>query len=476
MRLSKLTGMVTAVTVFCSQVSFSQNSQNFHSVSLNNLDAFRDPGKNWVIASDAVADFTKVHDIKPVKGEGAVVNLITKNDKMNLFTKDEFGDLDLELDFMMAKNSNSGIYLQGRYEVQLFDSWTKLNPASTDLGGIYLRYTPQRGTFEGIAPLMNVAKAPGLWQHMAIKFRAPKFNDKGQKIANARFEEVMLNGVVIQQNAEVTGPTGYDVLGDEQPKGPIMIQGDHGPVAFKNIRYSELAEDTAVTVNKESEDWSQVSPIDVNATGKPSFIKTFLNYGNKKLTHVLSVGNPSQANYSYDVKQGALFQVWRGEFMDLTHAWFQRGEEQLGIPLGSVTVLSDAPAVAILADEQTAWPDSLAFDEMQNKGYTLDKQRSPTFSYSVKGLEVKDSIVCQPAGEFLSRTISINNAPSNVYCRIAEGSNIEKISDDIYAVNGKSYYIRADKKFQPFIRKSLKGQEMLVRYGNAGPVTYSIIW
>ncbi len=127
---------------------------------------------------------------------------------MHLYTKEEFGDIELELDFMMAKNSNSGVYLQGRYEIQLLDSWMKLDPTSSDAGGVYLRWTPERGEFEGTPPVMNVSRAPGLWQHLSIKFRAPRFNDKGEKTENARFVSVYLNGVLVQQEVEVTGPTG----------------------------------------------------------------------------------------------------------------------------------------------------------------------------------------------------------------------------------------------------------------------------
>jgi hypothetical protein len=471
MSLFKLTALMIASCLLC-KVNFSQSSNVFKAISLNNLDAFREPGTNWVIASDAVADYTKPYDIQPVKGEGAIVNVFKKNKQMHLITREEFGDVEVDLDFMMAKESNSGIYLQGKYEVQLLDSWTNLNPGSGDLGGIYQRYSQQRGTYEGNAPLMNVAKAPGLWQHMKIKFTAPKFSSDGKKISNARFDEVTLNGIVIQQNAEVTGPTGYDISPDESSKGPLLFQGDHGPVAFKNIRYRQP--DTT-SVKSENAD-EVINPILAEPAGKPLFIKTFLKYGDKKLTHVLSAGFPSKLNYSYDVKQGALFQVWRGSFIDLTQAWFDRGEEQLGVPTGSVTILSDAPSMAILADENAPWPDSIAFDDMNNHGYVLNKQRSPTFMYSMKGFEVRDSIVAAENGENITRTFTVDNAPQNLYCRIAAGNNIEKATDDLYTVNSRSYYIKADKKYQPIIRKTSSSQELLIKYGSAGPVTYSIIW
>ena len=148
----KVIALALLLTTGICGIGYSQNGSAYKSISLNNLDAFREAGKNWIIAADAIADFTKVGDLKPVKGTGALVNSFERNSQMHLFTKEEYGDLDLELDFMMAKNSNSGIYLQGRYEIQLLDSWTKLDPTSGDLGGVYLRWTPERGTFEGTAP------------------------------------------------------------------------------------------------------------------------------------------------------------------------------------------------------------------------------------------------------------------------------------------------------------------------------------
>ena len=65
------------------------------------------------------------------------MNRPTKKDNGHLFTNLEHGDIELELDFMMAKGSNAGVYLQGRYEIQMFDSWGVEHPAFFDCGGIY---------------------------------------------------------------------------------------------------------------------------------------------------------------------------------------------------------------------------------------------------------------------------------------------------------------------------------------------------
>ena len=82
---------------------------------------------------------------------------------------------------------------------------------------------------------MNASRAPGLWQHLEISFRAPRFEGK-KKVANACFLRVVLNGVTVQENVEVTGPTRAALFTDERATGPLMIQGDHGPIAFRNVR------------------------------------------------------------------------------------------------------------------------------------------------------------------------------------------------------------------------------------------------
>lgn len=176
-------------------------------------------------------------------GSGILLNMNNDTIRDNLLTKFEHGDILLELDVMIPKGSNSGIYLQGRYEVQLLDSWGVAHPKYGDIGGIYRNWESEKGKiYMGKAPLTNAAKAPGLWQHFSIAFRAPRFDKAGKKTENARFMYVDLNGIRIHENLEVPLPTGGPVKNNEVPFGPLMIQGDHGPVAFRNISYQLLEE------------------------------------------------------------------------------------------------------------------------------------------------------------------------------------------------------------------------------------------
>ena len=210
------------------------------SVSLADLGAFRPTSANWRIAGGATVDRSRDLALAPESGTGVLVNVPTDAAKGHLLTTFEHGDIDVSLDVMLPKGSNSGVYLMGRYEVQLFDSWGVARPTFADMGGIYERWNERRGPgnegYEGVPPRLNASRAPGLWQHLEIVFRAPRFEGR-RKTANARFVKVTLNGVVVQENVEVTGPTRAAPFEDERAAGPLMIQGDHGPLAVRNIQY-----------------------------------------------------------------------------------------------------------------------------------------------------------------------------------------------------------------------------------------------
>lgn len=238
---------VSFIGLFClfffgSRQSEAQQKATAHSISLNSLREFDPTTSNWKLARAVrFSPSTNENSFEP--GEGIVLDLPVKPDTGHLFTKMQHGDIELEFDFVIARKSNSGVYLQGRYEVQIFDSWGVETPAFYDCGGIYQRWdenrTPKKG-FEGRAPARNAGKAPGAWQHFEIVFRAPRFDKTGRKTENARFVKVLLNGVVIHENVEVTGPTRSAAFEDERSLGPLMFQGDHGPVALRNIRYTFL--------------------------------------------------------------------------------------------------------------------------------------------------------------------------------------------------------------------------------------------
>jgi hypothetical protein len=165
------------------------------------------------------------------KDSGPVLVNITSGGGSDICTEEKFGNVLVELEFMVPKGSNSGIYLMGEYEVQILDSYGKPDDKLTqgDLGALY----------SAAAPKKNVAKKPGEWQKFVIDFQAPKFGADGKKTANAKFLKVTLNGEVLHENVEMKQQTPGGLTGKEAATGPLMFQGDHGPVAFRNIKITK---------------------------------------------------------------------------------------------------------------------------------------------------------------------------------------------------------------------------------------------
>ncbi|MFO0878501.1 MAG: DUF1080 domain-containing protein [Gemmataceae bacterium] len=176
----------------------------------------------WVVGK---AELDPKNAGKFVVTPGAPGDLINASTGVDAYTEAKFGDCTIEVELMVPKGSNSGIYVMGEYEVQILDSHGKAKVGPGDLGGLY----------GAAAPRINMAKKPGEWQKFVIEWQAPKFKD-GKKVANAKFVKVELNGTVIHENVEMKGPTPSGVTGKEAATGPLMFQGDHGPVAFRNIK------------------------------------------------------------------------------------------------------------------------------------------------------------------------------------------------------------------------------------------------
>jgi hypothetical protein len=155
---------------------------------------------------------------------------VSSDKNVNLATEAEFRDCRLELEFMLAKDSNSGVKLMNIYEIQLLDSFGKAVAGKEDCGAVY----------KESAPKVNACKRAGEWQTLVIDFRAPRFDAAGQKTANARFVKVVLNGQVVQANVEIAHGTNVSKDVKEKPAGPVYLQGDHGPVAFRNLKLTPL--------------------------------------------------------------------------------------------------------------------------------------------------------------------------------------------------------------------------------------------
>ena len=129
----------------------------------------------------------------------------------NIITDQKFDDFKLHIEFRYPEGGNTGVYLRGRYEVQVEDSKGK-EPASIYLGGVYGFLTPNE----------NVAKAPGEWQTYDITLI-------GRRVT------IVANGKAIITDQIIPGITGGAIDSKEGEPGPIMLQGDHKPADYRNI-------------------------------------------------------------------------------------------------------------------------------------------------------------------------------------------------------------------------------------------------
>jgi hypothetical protein len=595
-------------------------------IPLTDLQAFRQaggsssndsPGKNWRIVGDVNADLSRENSITTKAGTGILINQNDSKNNSNLLTKLEHGDLDIEFDYLMAKGSNSGVYLQGRYEIQLMDSWGSKTAKVGDNGSIYQRWDDSRPAgqqgYEGQAARQNASRAPGLWQHMRISFLAPRFDASGRKIENAKIIRAELNGVTIHENVTLTGPTRGPLKNDETAKGPLLIQGDHGPVAFRNIRYvafdkprPELVDLTyavyggqfdkepsnttnppeakgpatgltaGVTRNsnnflvrydgtmrvKEAGTytlnlngaggytrlkigdkvvipWSNAGrrpgvqlalaagdqPVEIlysklSARATPSInlslqgdglrefivgdnsvefggegpilidapkttvLRSFMDVPNEngqgrrmRVTHAVSVGSPEQVHYTYDLDKGAIVQVWRGQFLDATPMWNNRGDGS-SRPTGMVQRLG-VPTLAIgrMASAQAAWATDTTGSAFRPLGYALDDNDQPTFMYTAHGVSVEDAIRVLPNGEGIRREMTFKSPVDGLFARLAEGGSIEAMADNSYLIDGKAYYLRLDdsKGLKPTVRQMGNRQELIVPVKN-NTLSYSILF
>jgi hypothetical protein len=231
-----------ALLAFCA-VSTAANGEGWVDLC-KSLNVWKGPTGDWVLAGGAELNPDNPRLLRDKPGAGVLVNG-PKGHAPDLVSKQLFGDVEVHVEFLIPRKSNSGVKLMGLYEIQIYDSHGVKEPTASDCGGIYPRaeLSPVYHHIDkGIPPRVNAAKPAGEWQTLDITFRAPRFDGKDKKTANARFVKVVLNGKVIHDDVEVATPTGHAWRNPEAATGPLLLQGDHGPVAFRNVRVRPLPE------------------------------------------------------------------------------------------------------------------------------------------------------------------------------------------------------------------------------------------
>jgi hypothetical protein len=156
----------------------------------------------------------------------------------DLLTERKFTDFELHVEFKAT--DNSGVYLQGRYEIQIINSFgVKPKVIEKDGKQIETLDSHQCGAIYGrIAPSKNMAKKPDEWQSYDVVFRGAR-GEKGKVTEKARVT-LIWNGEKVIDNGEIEGPTGAALDDKVTEPGPILLQGDHGKVSFRNIKIKPL--------------------------------------------------------------------------------------------------------------------------------------------------------------------------------------------------------------------------------------------
>lgn len=563
---------------------------------------------NWKQASLISAHPTTDAGFSMEEGKGIIV-CESNGDHFN--TGIEHGDIELDIEFMVPKGSNSGIYFQGRYEVQIFDSWGNTSVTEQDCGAIYDAYDEDKKmvTHKGSPPMSNASRAPGLWQNYNILFRAPRFDADGNKIANAKFEHVYLNGHLVQKDVEVPLPTRAHMLAGEETSGPLMIQGDHGQVAFREIKYKKMGSDTVaisnirykmfdrkmdyipdfdtMTVTKSGiaknfdkledlagqqdgfalifdadidipkdgeylfttmiddggdlyiddkllvhnlgepgmgierglmnltkgqhalkltyfeEVWSARAIVYVEGPEMPSralastdivkerqsrgntrnsllvdaidgveIVRGYINHKDKKETHALSVGDPSNIHYSYDLVDGTLLRAWRGDFADVTNMWQNRGQSQLLMARNATVEFDDGVPFAELSSESAKWPTDRP-TAYKNKGYRIDASGRPIFLSSYEDIEIEDTVKPSSGGN-LQRNVKIGKGTGeSIWMSASKAKSIKEIEEGLISVNA-DYYVKLPKGSSYTIRQNGGQDQLLLSIENEA--NYEIIW
>ncbi len=180
-----------------------------------------DIAKNWqMIGSGQPADWTFDNGAMMTTNS----DIVSKRQFKNFYLHVEWREPEMP-NAQGQANGNSGVYLQGRYEIQVLNSYGIASPGTGDCGAVYGE----------AAPLVNACKPTHQWQAYDIVFRAPEYNPTTHQLIHHARVTVLQNGIVIQNNQEISGPTA-GAMGDAwEGTGPIRLQYHGDKVEYRNV-------------------------------------------------------------------------------------------------------------------------------------------------------------------------------------------------------------------------------------------------
>lgn len=426
-------------------------------VPFDSLAAFRPPTAEWQLAGDLGGDPRHDATLAPLPGHGLLLG--TASAASPLVTRADYGDLVLEFDFLLGPAADAVVYLQGRYPFRLAD------PA---------------------------ARAPGLWQHLRLEFRAPRFDAAGEKTSPAHFAKIVLNGFTLHEALDLSAPASGAPLVGESPRGPLAFKVTRGSVAFRALAPRLPAAPAAAPAKK-----AAVNKKGKAAKGPPKIVsipvevsdtivmqRGFVPFEPKKRLYATSVGTPAGVHYAYDFETGALLRVWRGRFLDAGEMWEGRSANQWAKPTGPALTLTALPTVGFLPSSPTAdWPaspDPLA----ASQGYSVEPDGQPVFLSTLATLSIRDSIAPGAAPHSITRTLTFSGAlpPGAPTVLLARARTIRaQPGGGGYIVGDREYYLDlpSETSARSVIRTIGDYQLLLVPVTAATlaqPVTSTLVW
>ena len=423
-------------------------------VSTAQAQVFTLPANGWRSAGDVTVPLSKPHTIIASPGDGILVHTPDRRGRSEaLETTAAYGDLTLELSYLLAEGTTATLHLPGGYPITLADNRGLISPNAQSNGGA-----------AGYAPRQLVGRAPGLWQRLQVAFRAPQFDADGSVVSPAQLARVVLNGVTIHEEVQLVAPAAGS------GNGPVRLDVAEGAMALKDVAIAELPA-AAGTQQRDSPD-----PILVQAQVNTTH-RSFMDIpGGPRVVHAISVGHPQQIHYTYDLDKGSLFQVWRGGFLDATPMWNNRGNGTARV-LGS-PVHFGAPnlTVAKLGGVGDPWPLDTAGTGYKPNGYVMDHADLPTFRYHLYGQQVADAIRPLADGSGFTRTLTVAGDTDGLYVRLAVAPAIADQGKGVFLIGDNAWYLRVEEtgKGKPFVREGQSGQELLVPAAHV--IRYSIIF
>jgi hypothetical protein len=226
-----------------------------------------------------------------------------------------------------------------------------------------------------------------------------------------------------------------------------------------------------------------VGEIAVKVEEEPTLQRSFVMHQGRKRTHAVNVGSQTGIHYTFDLNQASLLQIWKGNFLNTTEMWYERGEPQTSTPQGQVISLSGKCALAYLPDTSVPFPDTLNDEtELIYKG---TRPATPAFRFQYGNVGYQTIVIpsAQNEGGRVIEKLTIGyvfdkgTSFDKLYCRLAEGQEIAEVSPGLYSIDHQ-YFVQIPANSELFIRTIANKQEILIKAkpDSMNGLRYALIW